>query len=153
MMPNTLRAAANTPPSQKISDLVDRSRSRSLLSSEALGKLTTVTLTLFIEGDEITHTDAAIAADAMRRDLTPIQKLVQMCATHPEMLGSLTGREHSYVVNDRELGTLADTMTDREKHVTQLGASAGPRIPLQRFKLVGGDTCSLDGLHIDAHMS
>jgi hypothetical protein len=153
MMPNRVRAATNTPPSQKINDLVDRSSSRSLLRGEALGEFTTVTLTLFIEGDEITHANAAVTADVMRRDLTSIQELVQMRATHPEMLGSLAGCQHSCVVDDRELSTLADTTTDREKHVTQLRASAGPRILFQRLKLVGGDTRSLDGLHIDAHMS
>jgi hypothetical protein len=140
MMPNSVRAAANTPPSEKISDLVDRSRSRSLLRGEALGKLPTVTLTLFIEGDEITHANAAVTANVMRHDLTSIQKLVQMRATHPEMLSGLAWCEHSCVVNDRELGTLADTMTDREQHVTQLRPSAGPRILFQRLELVGGDT-------------
>lgn len=46
-------------------------------------------LALLFERDEIGNANATVTADAMRHNLTSIEKLVQMRATHAQSLSSL----------------------------------------------------------------
>jgi hypothetical protein len=149
MMHNRLREVASPPRwiSEKACDFVDRACSGRLLAGEALRELTTVTLTLFLKLEQVAHTDTTVTANVMGDDLASIQKLVQVGAAHAKMLGGLTGSQHNGVVDNREIGTLTNTATDAEEHVTQLGPSGGPRVPLQRLKLIDRDPGSLDGPH------
>lgn len=82
-----------------------------MLVCESLGKLATVALALHFELEQIVDADAAIAANAIEQDLSAVEELVEMSATHAESLSCLTRGDGLRAVNDNDFVAVAHAAT------------------------------------------
>ncbi len=88
--------------------------------SETLGKLASVTLVLLFELGEVAHADAAVAADAMGKDLATVEQLVKVRAAHAEAFGGLIRRDRLIAINDDDFVAGTNAAAQAQQQVTQL---------------------------------
>ena len=145
-MPATYRAGP-TPQLEKIRDLVDRTRARLVLVGKALSELAAVTLTTNLKVDKVADTDASVAANSVRQDLSSIKKLVEVRSAEAKTFSHLCRCQRRLVVERDEISAFADALREAQQDIAKLRR----RIFLgERFKmldLLDGQAGGRNGVH------
>ena len=133
--------------SEQVGDFILGRGGGLLLVCKALGKLALIAVMARLKLNKIAHADAPVAPNSVEENLSAVQQLVQVGATHPESFSRLIGSERRVGVDCDDLIAVTHAASQVEKKFAQLRASVGPREFVEGVELVVGNVLGCESMH------